>query len=474
MGSVWRAEHLGWEAPVAVKLMNRDVAELPEARARFEREVRLAAELRSPHVVQVLDHGVDESTRIPFIAMELLEGESLDARLRRRGPLSPAETLEIISQVVRALSRAHEAGVVHRDLKPENIFLVRNEEQSLVKILDFGIAKGSRPNLAARLTRPGRVLGTPFYMSPEQFRGTGEIDQRADLWSLGAITCECLTGRRPFEAKDLGELALLLLRNTGRPLPSQLGPVPAGFDAWFLRATHPELEQRFQSARQLGNELARVCASSSHQPAAGLGPTEELPADSEAGLGAAVRLLSGTRLRWTPARIAGAALLLTLPVGAGALWQYRRTAAAAGGELPSPAAALTSPPEVARLGLLPAPPATATAEPPPLSGEAAVGNSGGGAAALPAVASAVSTLPGGAPGHAAAPAASTSAPASTAAEPKPPAEARSGSRAARRKQRPARAARSVKRERAAEPAQSELPAVDINGRPILMTLDSSP
>ena len=276
MGSVWRAEHLGWEAPVAVKLMNHDVAEQPEARARFEREVRLAAELRSPHVVQVLDHGIDESSRIPFITMELLEGESLDARLRRKRRLRPTETLEIISQLVRALSRAHEAGVVHRDLKPENVFLVRNDEQSLVKILDFGIAKGSRASLAARLTRPGRVLGTPFYMSPEQFRGSREIDHRADLWSLSAITCECLTGQRPFEAKDIGELALLLLRNSGRPLPSELGTVPPGFDAWFLRATHPELEQRFQSARELGAALARVCGSVPAQHASAGGPTEEL------------------------------------------------------------------------------------------------------------------------------------------------------------------------------------------------------
>ena len=277
MGSVWRAEHLSWQAPVAIKLMNRDIADQPEARARFEREVRLAAGLRSPHVVQVLDHGVDETTHLPFIAMELLEGESLERRLKRLGRLSPGETFGIISQIVRALSRAHEAGIVHRDLKPENIFLVQNDEEHLAKVLDFGIAKGTHP-LSLGLTRPGRILGTPYYMSPEQFRGS-EIDQRSDLWSLSVMACECLTGRRPFEAKDFGELALLLLGGARRPLPSELGPVPAGFDAWFSRATHAELARRFQSARELGHTLAAVCGvnpqrSAEESPPQGLLATE--------------------------------------------------------------------------------------------------------------------------------------------------------------------------------------------------------
>lgn len=263
MGCVWRAEHLGWEAPVAVKLMNRDVTDQPEARARFEREVRLAAGLRSPHVVQVLDHGIDEATRTPFIAMELLEGESLQQRLRRLERLSPGETFGVVTQLVRALSRAHAAGIVHRDLKPDNVFLVRNDEESIVKILDFGVAKGLVPSLAGGLTRPGSVLGTPFYMSPEQLRGSREIDHRADLWSLSAIVCECLTGRRPFEAEDFAQLALLLLGNSGRPLPSALGPVPPGFDAWFLRATHPDIAQRFQSARELGQTLGPACGFTS-------------------------------------------------------------------------------------------------------------------------------------------------------------------------------------------------------------------
>ncbi|HTV22023.1 MAG TPA: serine/threonine-protein kinase [Polyangiaceae bacterium] len=260
MGSVWRAEHLGWEAPVALKVMNRDITARPEAVARFEREVRLAAGLRSPHVVQVLDHGLDEATSTPFIAMELLEGESLARRLRRIGLLAPAETFDVFSQLVRALSRAHAAGIVHRDLKPDNVFLVRNEEEQLAKVLDFGVAKWTAPDISeSGLTRPGSVVGTPYYMSPEQIQGSRDTDHRADLWALAAIACECLTGRRPFEAPDFAQLAVMLLGNQGRPLPSELGPVPRGFDAWFLRATDPDINRRFQTAREMVQTLAPIC-----------------------------------------------------------------------------------------------------------------------------------------------------------------------------------------------------------------------
>lgn len=258
MGSVWRAERLDWRALVAVKLMH--VAGNSRARARFEREVRLAASLRSPHVVQVLDHGIDEGTGNPFIAMELLEGESLAARLRRLRTLPPGEVMTIVTHVGRALTRAHESGVVHRDLKPDNIYLVSNEDEPIAKILDFGVAKwldvdelDGRP-----LTRPGRALGTPFYMSPEQFRGK-KLDHRLDLWSLAAIACECLTGKRPFGASDLPSLALLLCTDSPRPVPSALGPVPVGFDEWFAKATAPSIDDRFQSAQDLVDALRAIC-----------------------------------------------------------------------------------------------------------------------------------------------------------------------------------------------------------------------
>ena len=335
MGSVWRAEHLAWAAPVALKIMNRDITARPEAVARFEREVRLAAGLRSPHVVQVLDHGVDEATRTPFIAMELLEGESLARRLRREEALSPAETYRVFSEVVRALTRAHAAGIVHRDLKPDNVFLVRNEDQTVTKILDFGVAKWTVPELdESGLTRPGSVVGTPYYMSPEQLQGSREIDHRADLWALAVIACECLTGRRPFEAPDFAQLAVMLIGNVGRPLPSSLGRVPPGFDAWFLRATDPNIERRFSSVREMAQTLAPICGT-----AAGSWPNEPSPVVDQSYTHldpmhqSSISAVSNTasRLLFTPTlwerpmvKLVGTTAVTTLVVtGAIAFWLFR-------------------------------------------------------------------------------------------------------------------------------------------------------
>src|SRR3984885_12530207 len=195
MGSVWRAMHLGLDIPCAVKFIEGELASLPEAQARFEREAKAAAQLRSPYVVQILDHGVWEGA--PYIAMELLDGEDLDHRLARRGKLPPRETMGIALHVGRALAKAHAAGLVHRDLKPANIFLVKDDEREIAKVLDFGIAKTTTVGVDGN-TRTGAVLGTPYYMSPEQARGQKGIDHRADLWSFGVVVYQCVTGQLPF------------------------------------------------------------------------------------------------------------------------------------------------------------------------------------------------------------------------------------------------------------------------------------
>ena len=148
MGTVWRAEHLQLGAPVAVKLIDPKAAGGVDALRLCQKEARAAAALRSPHVVQVLDFGSDDATGSPFIVMELLEGESLADRLVRRGKLSPAETSRVLTHVARALSRAHDAGIIHRDLKPANVFLVRNDDEELAKVLDFGIAPRAAPGQA--------------------------------------------------------------------------------------------------------------------------------------------------------------------------------------------------------------------------------------------------------------------------------------------------------------------------------------
>jgi serine/threonine-protein kinase len=287
MGSVWLAQHLTLRSPVAIKLIDPGIAANPEALSRFLREAQSAAALRSPHVVQILDHGVDNG--VPFIVMELLEGESLAARIERQHRLSPPETALILTQVCRAISRAHEAGVIHRDLKPDNIFLVRNDEEEVAKVLDFGVAKASSHGLgaASSATRTGSVLGTPYYMSPEQAEGMKNIDGRSDLWSLGVIAWECLLGNRPFEAETLGGL-LLAICARDMPVPSTVGVVPAGFDAWFARACSRNVEARFSSAKELAAELRRVCSgAAADAPApylAGPASSQHGPAVSAASL----------------------------------------------------------------------------------------------------------------------------------------------------------------------------------------------
>jgi eukaryotic-like serine/threonine-protein kinase len=259
MGSVWLAEHLTLRSPVALKLIDPGIAANPEALARFLREAQAAASLRSPHVVQILDYGVD--TGVPFIVMEVLEGESLAGRLARLGRLSPAETAKLMSHVARAMTRAHEAGVVHRDLKPDNIYIVHNDDDELAKVLDFGVAKSSLHGLGAAAssgTRTGAVLGTPYYMSPEQAEGTKAVDHRTDIWAMGVIAWECLLGTRPFEAETLGGLLLAICARE-MPVPSRAGPAPPGFDAWFARACARDPTQRFATAKEAAGELRRVC-----------------------------------------------------------------------------------------------------------------------------------------------------------------------------------------------------------------------
>ncbi len=258
MGSVWLAQHLTLRSPVAIKLIDAAIANSPEALSRFLREAQAAASLRSPHVVQILDHGVDEG--VPFIVMELLDGESLAARLERQRRLSPQDTAHIMTQVGRAMTKAHEAGIVHRDLKPDNIFIVRNDEEEICKVLDFGVAKSHTHGVAAvsSATRTGSVLGTPYYMSPEQAEGAKSVDHRTDIWAIGVMAWECLIGARPFEAETLGGL-LLAICARDMPLPSRCGAVPAGFDAWFARACSRDVSYRFATAREAVHELRHVC-----------------------------------------------------------------------------------------------------------------------------------------------------------------------------------------------------------------------
>ncbi len=257
MGQIWRAEHLILKAPVAVKLVDREAIPDDETLSRFIREAQAAAAIRSPHVVQILDYGTDG--QVPFMVMELLDGETLAQRLKREKRVSAAETARIITHIARAVGRAHEEGIVHRDLKPENVFLVKNDDEEVAKVLDFGVAKMENANFGSEgtRTRTGSILGTPFYMSPEQAQGNKTVDYRSDLWSMAVIAFECLTGVRPFYSDGLGDLVLqICIRDI--PVPSRIAPVPLGFDAWFKKGTQREPDQRFQSARELVESLRDV------------------------------------------------------------------------------------------------------------------------------------------------------------------------------------------------------------------------
>lgn len=250
---VWRALDTTLDAPVAVKLLDPAFAGSPVAK-RFLREARAAAKLRSLHVVQILDHGLHEAT--PYIAMELLEGETLGSRLDRARRLDGKLLCRVIEQIAKAAGKAHAAGIVHRDLKPANIFLVRDDDgEDMVKVFDFGIAKIKNAPGAALTgaTTIGTILGTPHYMSPEQAIGA-TVDFRTDIYAMGIIALECFTGAFPFPSDDLGEV--LQLAANGRLLaPSAVAGVPAGFDAWFARATAKDPQARFDSAKELAAEL---------------------------------------------------------------------------------------------------------------------------------------------------------------------------------------------------------------------------
>ncbi len=263
MGEVWLARHLALEGFCAVKLIHPQAAASAELSARFVLEAKTAAQIRSAHVVQILDAGVCEGT--PYIAMEHLEGEDLFARLTQVHVLGSRETAAIVTQVARALTRAHAAGIIHRDLKPGNLFLCRDGDREIVKVLDFGIAKrlGGAPGIK---TMPDTVLGTLSYMSPEQAQNTGSVDHRCDLWALGVIAFRCLTGQLPFKSASPLETLNLVLRGP-IPVPSQIAPVPPGFDAWWARAASRDPAHRFQTAKEMADALQRALGLPSREGA---------------------------------------------------------------------------------------------------------------------------------------------------------------------------------------------------------------
>jgi serine/threonine-protein kinase len=255
VGSVWLARDLSLDSLCALKLIDGSHANEEELALRLEREAKAAAQIRGAHVIDVFEHGIWNG--IPFIVMEFLDGEDLGERLTRMRRLSPDETYRIVAQVARALVRAHGVGIVHRDMKPDNIFLVQGDEHEIAKVLDFGIARHEAYFVETKATKTGTFVGTPNYVSPEQARGK-DIDWRSDLWALGVIVFECLTGRPPFVSEALGELMAMILYEPILPMTQHNPDLPPAIDLWWQRASAREPEQRFQSAKQLADALAEA------------------------------------------------------------------------------------------------------------------------------------------------------------------------------------------------------------------------
>lgn len=374
MGSVWAAVHLELGSPVAIKLLHAGLND-PAMHQRFVAEAKAAAGLRSPHVVQILDHGFDHG--MPFIVMEKLEGQSLGERLRD-GRLAFAETLTILTHVTRAISRAHEAGIVHRDLKPDNIFLHRNDDEFVAKVLDFGIAKIQADALTnvSPNTHTGMLLGSPFFMSPEQAEGRRDVDWRTDLWALSVIVYECLTGHNPYTEETLGRILVKIIKEDVPP-PSTLAPVPAGFDAWFARANRKEKEQRFQSAKEMTEALRRLQGESlvSSLPGAVAASTAPGNAPAPAGtttMGVAANSVSANAVSSNSGgryALFGAAALVLLASGG---WLLTRGGAVEKPGEPEPVKAASGVEREPAMGVVAAPAAAGSAAPTASSAAAAV------------------------------------------------------------------------------------------------------
>jgi len=269
MATVYEAENITLGKRVAVKILSAELVTSRIVRERFLREARAAAAIRSPNICDVYDSGMYDGR--PFLVMELLEGESLYDMMTRVRRIDADTTLAVITQAARGLQKAHESSVIHRDLKPENIFITKTPEGELVvKLLDFGLAKFYEQTgdaASPRLTREGALFGTPAYMSPEQAKGQGEVDARADLWALGCIVYECLTGTTVWNV-DQG-VAMILAQIAGAPIPkpSKLRPdLPPQFDPWFVKALERDPQKRFQSAKELAETLGQALTPATSIP----------------------------------------------------------------------------------------------------------------------------------------------------------------------------------------------------------------
>ena len=266
MGVVVAATHLTLGTPVALKFLHATVINAPGVVERFAREARASAQLRSENVCRVSDVGAfDDGT--PYIVMELLDGEDLASVLRANGPMPPQLVADYMLQACLAIAEAHQLGIVHRDLKPGNLFLARRPDGSaLIKVLDFGVAKAPDQGDFS-LTQTSNIIGSPGYMSPEQLRSSKEVDARSDIWSLGVVIYELLSGRQPFNADTITELTLRIVMD---PVPALPPNVPRGMVEVVGRCLEKDAARRFGNVAQLAAALAPFAGPSGADIASGV------------------------------------------------------------------------------------------------------------------------------------------------------------------------------------------------------------
>ncbi|HWA78289.1 MAG TPA: serine/threonine-protein kinase [Polyangiaceae bacterium] len=261
MGSVFQATNLSIGKRIALKFLNRDAARDPDATERFQREALAASVVESSHIVQIFDSGTSEDG-LPFLVMELLSGEDLRARLSREGRLPVEAAAAVAVQLLRALVRAHAAGIVHRDLKPDNVFLCERDDGSLyVKIVDFGVSKLARSAKLDTLTGRGTVLGTAFYMSPEQAQAFSDVDGRTDLFSVGAILYECLAARPPHVAPTYEAVLIAICTKQAEDIRNFAPDVPRSLADVIHRALATDRSQRYASAQAMLDALSAALPS---------------------------------------------------------------------------------------------------------------------------------------------------------------------------------------------------------------------